>query len=192
MSVRAVASAHVLLASALSPAFASPVVRVSATPLTVTVVDALIVVVPTVVELIVAEQEPVPPAVVQLFAPTKAADAPPAFVRPNVMTVPFGALPKPEPEFTFTWAVSTWFVETGLLSVSGAIWMFASTNVLTASAEFGTPLPVETVTDCPPRFSVAVACPVTCPAEFDVNVIVHCPAASVLAPAPVHEPVGAV
>src|SRR3982751_3300551 len=97
MSVRTVASAHVLLASALSPACASPVVRVSATPLMVAVVVTLIVVVPTDVELIVAEQEPVPPAVVHEAGPTNAAEAPPALVSVNVMTVPFAALPKPAP-----------------------------------------------------------------------------------------------
>src|SRR5690348_12228832 len=40
-------------------------------------------------------------------------------------------------------------------------------------------------------FSVDVACPVTFPADGELKVIVHCPFASVFAPAVVHEPVGA-
>jgi len=54
------------------------------------------------------------------------------------------------------------------------IWMFASTNVLTASAEFGDWPSVCTVNDAePPTDRVDDACAVTLPAEFDVKVIVH-------------------
>ena len=56
---------------------------------------------------IVTEHEPVPPAVVQLLAPTNADVAPPALVSANEITVPFAALPKPEPPFVFTCAVNT-------------------------------------------------------------------------------------
>src|SRR3954469_11781404 len=96
MSVRAVASAHNFDASPLSPAFASPVSRCKVNPPTTTSVLALIVVVPVVVELITTLQEPVPPAVVHEFAPTKAAVAPPEFVSENLIVVLFGAFAKPE------------------------------------------------------------------------------------------------
>src|SRR5215471_19935667 len=83
---------HSFVASELSPRRASPVDRVSGTPLTVTVVEAWIVVVPAVGELIVTVHEPVVPTVVQLDGPTKVAVAPPAFVSENVINVPAGAL----------------------------------------------------------------------------------------------------
>ena len=71
--------------------------------------------------------------------------------------------------------------------------MFASTNVFTASPEFGAIPSVSTVNGAEPATdNVDDACAVTFPAEFDVNVIVHCPAAFVFAPAVVHVPVGAV
>ena len=41
------------------------------------------------------------------------------------------------PPSAFTVIVSTWFVPTGFVAVAGVIWMFALTNVFTASAEFG-------------------------------------------------------
>jgi hypothetical protein len=102
MSVRTVSSAHNFDASTLSPSFASPVERVNDTPPTLTVVDAFTVVVPTVDDLITTEHEPVAPTVVQLLAPTNAADAPPEFVNANEITVPTGALTNPVPGFTFT------------------------------------------------------------------------------------------
>src|ERR1044071_1744904 len=69
--------------------------------------------------------------------------------------------------------------------------IFASTNVFTASALFGELPSVDTVTGRPASVSVDDAWPVTVPVELDVKVIVHCPFASVFAPAFVHEPVGA-
>ena len=68
--------------------------------------------------------------------------------------------------------------------------MFASTNVFTASAEFGATPSVETVIDAPLIVSVADAWPVTVPGVKDTNVIVHWPFSSVLGPAVVQEPVG--
>src|SRR4051794_11705137 len=91
-----------LVASALSPAFASPVARVSETPRTDTFVDAWIDVDPAVGELVVTVQEPVPPAVVQLDDPTNVAEAPPEFVSEKLITVPSGAFAEPVPSFTFT------------------------------------------------------------------------------------------
>ena len=53
--------------------------------------------------------------------------------------------------------MSTCGVPTGLMSVAGVIWMFASTNVFTAGPLFGaTPL-VESVTEPPATVTVAVA-----------------------------------
>ena len=88
--------------------------------------------------------------------------------------------------------MKTWFVPTGLVASGGVIWMFASTNVFTASPEFGATPSVATVIGDPLTESVEVACPVTLPAVGELKVIVHCPAASVFAPAFVHVPVGAV
>ena len=72
------------------------------------------------------------------------------------------------------------------VAVGGVIWMFASTNVLTASPEFR---PVPSVCDrddragAVDRASVADAWPVTLPAVGEVKMIVHWPVASVFAPA---------
>ena len=41
------------------------------------------------------------------------------------------------PVFTLTCAVNVCVVADAVRAVGGVIWMFASTNVLTASAEFG-------------------------------------------------------
>jgi hypothetical protein len=172
----------------------SPVARVSETPPTLTVVVAWIVVVPVVGELITTVHEPgATPFVVQLLGPTNVADAPPAFDSENVITVPAGAFtyPAPSPALTFTCPVSVWVVPIGLVAVGGLIWMFASTNVFTASTEFPFVPSVATVTWTPPaNVNVAVACPVTFPAVGEVKVIVHWPFASVFAPAFVHVPVG--
>jgi hypothetical protein len=97
------------------------------------------------------------------------------------------------PPTAFTVIVNTWFEPIGFAAVAGAMLMFASTNVFTASGPSGATPSVCTVNGAePPTESVAVACPVTVPAVGDVNVIVHCPFASVFAPAPVQLPVGAV
>ena len=61
------ASTNVLCAFGPSPTFASPVVRVSETPPTVTVVEAWIVFVPAVEEVITTSQVPVVPTVVQVL-----------------------------------------------------------------------------------------------------------------------------
>ena len=90
----------------------------------------------------------------------------------------------PSPALTLTCAVSVWFEPTGFVAVCGVIWMFASTNVLTASPEFGATPSVATVNGpTPPTEAVEVACPVTLPAVGEVNMIVHWPAALVFAPA---------
>ena len=60
------ASTQVLTASALSPAFASPVARTIVWPPTTTDVEARTVVTPGVAEFSVTVQEPVVPIVVQL------------------------------------------------------------------------------------------------------------------------------
>ena len=54
------------------------------------------------------------------------------------------------PPIALTVIVSTWFVPTAFVSVAGVIWMFALTNVLTASAEFGAPSSVATVNGAEP------------------------------------------
>src|SRR5262249_8992725 len=131
---------HVFVASGLSPACVSPVARVSETPPTLTVVVAWIVVVPAVGELITTVQEPDPdapePGVVQLLGPTQTAVAPPELVSEAVIEVPSGAFAnEPDPLLTLTCRVSVWFVPTGFVAVCGVIWMFASTNVFTASGE---------------------------------------------------------
>ena len=142
IEIRAPTGVHVFVAGPELRAWPF-VVRVRETPATETVVLALIVVVPVVGELICTVHEPVPPEVVHELGPTNAAVAPPAFDSENEIVVPSGAFTKllPEPSFTFTCPVSVWFVPTGFDAVSGVIWMFASTNVFTASPEFGaTPL----------------------------------------------------
>ena len=129
--------------------------------------------------------EPVVPTVVQVFGPTKAAVAPPAFVRLALTAVPAGAFAKlPPPVLTLTWIVSVWSVPIGLLAVWGVIWMFASTNVLTAGPLLP-PVPlVVTVKVAACRADpVQLALPVTLPGVGEVKVIVHWPAASVFGPA---------
>src|SRR3954451_9967354 len=125
------ALAQFLLALALSPTWLSPVVRVRLRPPTLTVVVPRTTVVPVVAEVIVTVQEPVVPTVVHVGEPTN--EPGPDWML-AVTLVPAGAFTKPEPGFTFTCSVSTWFVPTGLFAVAGLIWMFASTNVFTASA----------------------------------------------------------
>jgi hypothetical protein len=97
--VETVASAHDFAASGLSPAFASPVVRVNETPLTDTVVVARTVVVPVAADVIVSVQLPVVPTVVHWFEPTNAPG--PDWTDP-VQTVPAGAFAKQLPSLTLT------------------------------------------------------------------------------------------
>ncbi len=110
-----------------------------------------------------------------MLGPTKEADAPPALVSEKSIVVSAGALTKPpEPSFTFTCPVSVWFVDSGFVAVSGVIWIFASTKVLTASSPFGATPSVSTVNPAEPATeSVEVACAVTLPGVADVKVIVH-------------------
>jgi len=159
------------------------------TPPTVTSVLALIVDVPIVEELITTVQEPVAPAVVQLLGPTKAAGP----ASEKLIVVPAGAFakPTPAPVFTFTCPVSVCVVPIGLIAVAGVTWMFASTNLATALPEFGAIPFVCTLIDTPLTVRVEAACAVTVPARFDVSEIVHCPLASVFAPAFVQVPAGA-
>jgi hypothetical protein len=93
------AAAQAFDASALSPAFPSPLSRCRVMPPTVTLVLALIVVVPVVVDLITTVHEPVPPLVVQLFGPT---NAPGPETIAKMIVVPFGTGANPEPSLTFT------------------------------------------------------------------------------------------
>src|SRR5262245_65199746 len=106
-------------------------------------------------------QLPVPPDVTHGFGVVKP-PGPLSIVK--LIAVPFGAFTKlPLPVFTLTCAVNTCGRPTGLVPF-GVIWMFASTNVLTASAEFGaTPL-VDTEIGTPLTVTVATACPATSPA----------------------------
>src|SRR5437763_785777 len=64
----------------------------------------------------------------------------------------------------------------------GVIEILASTKVFTASPELGATPSVERVSVSPPTVRLTEACPVTCPAEFEVNTTVHCPLASRLSP----------
>src|SRR5580765_5578920 len=90
-----------------------------------------------------------------------------------------------------TCPVIVWLVLTGLIAVAGGTWMLAAKHVFTAGPEFPAFPSVVTVTFLPPIEIVAVAVPVTLPAELETNVIVHWPFASVFGPAFVQEPVGA-
>src|SRR5215212_7198146 len=108
-------------AFALSPGSWSPVVRVSWTPLTVTVVVAWITTVPVTPEVIVSVQLPVVPTVVHWLPPTN--EAVPDWIEP-VQVVPSGAFVAPVPLLTFTWQVRTWLVPTWFTAVGGVSWMF--------------------------------------------------------------------
>src|SRR6516162_7749482 len=102
IEIRARTCVHVFVASGLSPACVSPVARVSETLPTLSVVEAWIVVLPGVGELITTVHEPgATPFVVQLLGPTNVAVAPPAFDSENVITVPAGAFTKPAPSPAF-------------------------------------------------------------------------------------------
>src|SRR5215203_2030550 len=146
-------------------------------------------VVPPVGELMITVHEPVVPTVRHEFAPTKAAVAPLALISEKSITVPAGALtkPPPSPALMLTCPVSVWFALTGFVAAWGVIWMLASTNVLTAGPEFP-PVPlVVTVNGVGvPRLPVQLALPVTLPGVGEENVIRHCPAALVFAPASSH------
>ena len=80
-------------------------------------------------------QLPVPPAVVHGFGVVNA-PGPVSIVK--LICVPSGAFWKPPvPVFTLTCAVNACVAPTRFVAVGGVIWMFASTNVLTASPELG-------------------------------------------------------
>src|SRR5262249_34479214 len=112
----------------------------------------------------------VPFAVEQLVGPEKL-PGPDTIEKP--IAVPSCAFTKPVPGFTFTCPVSVWFVPTAFVAVAGVICTFASTNVFTASVELPFVPSVCTLTGTPLIVSAADACPVTLPADGDVNVIVH-------------------
>src|SRR6266508_4868245 len=68
----------------------------------------------------------------------------------------------------------------------GEIEIDASTNLLTASAEFGETPSVDRVKETPRTSSITDAWPVTSPASFDVKTIVHWPRPLRLSPASSH------
>src|SRR5215471_8207545 len=107
-----------------SPMFASPVIRVSTIPFTVTVVDACTTEVPVTAEVITTSQEPVPPDVVQFCDP--GVPGPETIV--TVQVVPSGAFTGPLPLSTLMWQCKVWFVPTSFVAVGGVSWMFASTT----------------------------------------------------------------
>src|SRR5262249_51883045 len=132
MSVRTDASAHSFCAGAeLAPV--PLVVLVSVTVLTTVVTVAEITDVPGVADVGVTVHEPVAPTVEHGLP----AIAPGPAVTLTATCVPAGAFTNPLPGFTFTCTVSTWSAPTGLMSVAGVIWMFASTKVFTAGPLFG-------------------------------------------------------
>src|SRR5262245_27696425 len=118
------ASTPALCAGAEWPA-AALVVRVSDTPVTVTVVLEVTTDTPGVDEVICTVHSPLAPTVVQVFGPT---NEPGPEANWNVIKVPAGAFTKPVPSFTFTCPVSVWFVPTAFDAVAGVIWMLASTT----------------------------------------------------------------
>ena len=127
---------------------------------------------PAVVEALVrlTVQLPVVPTVVHVLA----LSVPGPVTIEKLIVVPAGAFTKPPvPALTLTCAVNVCGVADGFVAVAGVIWMFASTNVFTASTE----LPFDAVGRDRERQaadeSVAVACPVTLPAVGEMKVIVH-------------------
>src|SRR5580765_1127959 len=136
---------HVLVAFGPSPTCASPVVLVSEIPPTETVVVAWMVVVPVAEDVIVTSQVPVAPTVLQFCV----AGVPGPAVMFTVQTVPAGAFTNPAapPALMLMWQCSVCCVPTAFVADAGVIWMFASTNVFTAGAEFGATPFVDTVTD---------------------------------------------
>ena len=122
--------------------FASPVVRVSVTPPTGTSVVADTTVVPAVAEVIVTVQLAV--AADRVRAGGRADEACPGRSRSTPSACAAGAIRAVD---RVDVTVSTWFVPTGLFAVAGVIWMFASTNVFTASPELAPRRSSCTVTD---------------------------------------------
>ena len=125
---------------------------------------ATTVVTPVTAEMRVIVQLPVPPTVVHGFADVNA-PGPESDREADLRAVGRVHEPPPVPVFTFTCAVNVCVVPTRFVAVGGVIWMFASTNVLTASAEFGATPSVATVNGVGRRpMSVEDAWPVTLPA----------------------------
>ena len=93
----------------------------------------------------------------------------------KLIDVPAGAFTKPAPSAVVHVDVRREHVRRAdrVRAVRGVIWMFASTNVLTASTELPVWPLVWTVIGTPPIESVDVACAVTLPAVGEVKVIVH-------------------
>ncbi len=123
--VSTVSSAHSLAAFGPSPVFASPVVRVTETPPTETVVVACSVDVPGVADVITTSHVPVAPTAKQIWLTGE--PGPDRML--TVQDVPAGAFtnPFPSPASTLMWQCNVWFVPTGFVAVSGVNWMFAST-----------------------------------------------------------------
>ena len=149
-------STQVLTPLGLSPDKPSPVVRVSGTPLTVTVADAVTVALPAV--LLVTDTLQEPAVVVQVLTPpTKVAPAV-LFDRLNVTSVPSGAFTNPLPVFCCTVAVNVCGDPTALVAVCGVIEMFKSTHVLLAlPLSPDKPSPVVRVRLTPRTLNVVVA-----------------------------------
>jgi len=114
-AIEILAATHAFVAFGPSPTFASPVVLVSKTPPTETVVVACKVVVPAVADVIVTSQVPVAPTVLQFCV----AGVPGPAMMFTVQTVPAGAFAKPEPSLTLMWQCNVCCVPTGFAAVSG-------------------------------------------------------------------------
>ena len=112
-----------MTASAPSPAFESPVERVTETPPTVSVVVAWTVETPAVGETRLTVQAPA--AVVHL--PSAGVNVPGPLGTENVTVVPSGAFTKPPPVFTVTAAVKTCGLPTSFVAVNGVTTIRAST-----------------------------------------------------------------
>src|SRR6185503_1087343 len=164
------ASTQVLVAGPLLPP-APLVLRERLTPPTLTVVEALTMVMPAVGELKVTVHEPVPPAVVQLGA--ESVPGPEAMAK--LIVVPSGALVYPPvPVLMFTWPVKVWLALISLVP-SAAIETLASTQVLVAGPLLP-PAPLvlrERLT--PPTLTVVEALTMVMPAVAEVSVTVHEP-----------------
>src|ERR1043165_7656948 len=159
------ASTQVLVALGPSLCRPPPVVRVSETPPTDTVVVACSVVVPGVAEVITTSQVPVVPTVVQFCV----VGVPGPVRIETVQLVPAGAFTGPVPGSTFTWQCSVWLVPTSFVAGDGVNVMFASTHVFVAfGPSLCNPSPVVRVNGTPPTVTVVVACRVVVPGVADV------------------------
>src|SRR6185503_17057612 len=169
------ASTQVLVAGPLLPP-APLVLRERLTPPTLTVVEALTMVMPAVGELKVTVHEPVPPAVVQLGA--ESVPGPEAMAK--LIVVPSGALVYPPvPVLTLTWPVKVWLALISLVP-SAAIETLASTQVLVAGPLLPADPLVVRLRLTPPTRRVARALTEEMPAVGELMVSVQVPAALVV------------